>query len=72
MHALYDCYISSTTIEIRLDFEPTSYTLNESDGTVTNIINITKVDNPPPSEVNLTLRVLTLSGSADVGPGEGS
>jgi len=55
-----------TTIEIVLDFQPTTYTVHESDGTVTNIINIAKVDDAPPSEVNIPLRVLILSGSADV------
>jgi len=59
------------TIEIVLDFQPTAYTVHESDGTVTNIINIAKVHDAPPSEVNLPLRVLILSDSADVGPGKG-
>ena len=55
---------------IFLDFEPSTFTFHESDGTVTNIINIAKVHNPPQTEVNLPLRVLTLSGTADVGIGE--
>ena len=59
------------TIEIVLDFQPTAYTVHESDGIVTNIIDIAKVDDAPPSEVNIPLRVLILRGSADVGPGKG-
>ena len=60
-----------TTTEIILDFQPTAYTVQEGDGAVTNVINIAKVGNPPPSEVDIPLRVLILSGSAEVGTGKG-
>ena len=50
-----------------LDFNVSTYTFNESDGEVSNIIEVQKRDLSLETEVDIPIQVLALSGTADTG-----
>ena len=50
-----------------LDFNVSTYTFNESDGAVSNIIKVQKSDPSLETEVDIPIEVLALSGTADTG-----
>ena len=50
-----------------LDFNVSTYTFNESDGAVSNIIKVQKRDPSLETEVDIPIEVLALSGTADTG-----
>ena len=48
-----------------LDFDVSTYTFNESDGAVSNIIEVRKRNSSLETEVDIPIQVLALSGTAD-------
>ena len=50
-----------------LDFNMSTYTFNEGDGAVSNIIEVRKRDPSLETEVDIPIQVLALSGTADAG-----
>ena len=49
---------------IFLNFNISTYTFSESDGTVANVIKVQKNASSPDTEVDIPVQVLTLSGTA--------
>lgn len=52
---------------IFLDFNVSTYTFNESDGAVSDIIEVRKRDPSLKTEVDIPIQVLALSGTAETG-----
>ena len=66
----YHFYINAA---ILLFFNTSSYTFSESDGTVHNIVKVRKYSktggDPPPTEVEIPIKVVTSGGTAIAGTG---